>query len=190
MSGDEQRDEIRKATGFAHIDGEVEMKVCVTENYGHGDVRKSAGTYTFPASAQEIAEQQMQNTNPYPGLDKVADFPVVVKDRTKARFDLLPQGPLWAMAEVMTNGATKPGRVAHNWRKGTNWSDYYSAMMRHASLYQQGEDFEIDPDTGAKTYHLASVMCCAAILLEYSMFNIGTDDRFPAGHPAYKGGKK
>lgn len=111
----------------------------------------------------------------------------VVKDRTKARFDLIPWGPVWAMAETFTNGAKKPGRVPHNWRQGTNWSDYYGALMRHATLYQQGEDFEIDPDTGEKQFHLAAVMACAAILLEYQMFGLGTDDRFPAGHPAYKG---
>lgn len=148
-----------------------------------GTLTGAGSTFEIPMTRPELQEAvaQMQ-----------AALNPVVKDRTKARFDLLPWGPLWAMAEVMTNGAKKPGRVAHNWRKGTNWSDYFGAMMRHAALYQQGEDFDVEVVDGVevKQYHLACVMCCAAILLEYSMFGLGTDDRFPAGHPAYKGGTR
>lgn len=116
--------------------------------------------------------------------------PAVVKDRTKARFDLAPYGPLWAMAEVFTDGMLKPGRTPHNWRKGTAWSDYFSAAMRHLSAYQQGEDFDIDPVTGAKNLHLACAMACIAILLEYQLTGTGTDDRFPISPEAYKGKKK
>lgn len=169
--------------GYAHVDGDID--------YG-GSERP------LPGSAQEIAQQQTadaqaakHNTREWQRMQNArgtsSTMPAVVKDRTKARFDLIPWGPVWKMAEVFTNGAKKPGRVAHNWRKGTEWSDYYGAMMRHAALYQQGEDFEIDPDTGTRIDHLAAVMCCASILLEYQMFGIGTDDRFPAGRPAYKG---
>jgi hypothetical protein len=184
---------------------EVEMTVQVTKNWGNGaTVTRPPETikmYDGPASAQDIAQQQMKKGRHteteqggglagFPAYTKMTDMPQVVKDRTKARFDLLPWGPIWKMAEVMTNGANKPGRVAHNWRKGTEWSDYYGAMMRHGALWQQGEDFEIDPDTGTRIDHLAAVMCCAAILLEYQMFSIGTDNRFPAGRPAYKGDRK
>lgn len=198
MSGDEQRDEIRSAMGFAHLDGEIEYSYrCPKCNSGKTLVTGSTESNVLSCTCYNCGNNwrepaRVQAGQGFAGGRSVhpQSAPQVVKDRTKARFDLIPYGPLWKMAEVMTNGANKPGRVAHNWRKGTEWSDYFAAMMRHAALWQQGEDFEIDPDTGTRIDHLAAVMCCASILLEYQMFSIGTDDRFPAGHPAYKGDRK
>lgn len=113
----------------------------------------------------------------------------VIKDHSKARWDLLPYGPLWAVAEVFMTGALKPGRTPHNWRNGTEWSKYFAPAMRHLAAYQQGEDYDVEVINGVEIRqpHLACAICCLLILLEYQQCGIGTDDRFPAGRPAYKG---
>ena len=46
-------------------------------------------------------------------------------DEGKVRVDLIPTESLFAVAEVLTFGASKYGE--HNWRKGMAWSRLYAA---------------------------------------------------------------
>jgi hypothetical protein len=89
----------------------------------------------------------------------------------KTRFDLLPVGALTEIAEVLTFGAEKYG--AHNWSRGTAWSRYFAALLRHLFAWWGGEDR--DPETGAS--HLAHAGCCLLFLLEYQRHGWGSDDR-------------
>jgi hypothetical protein len=89
----------------------------------------------------------------------------------KPRLDLLPAGALTEIAQVLTFGAEKYG--AHNWSRGTAWSRYYAALLRHLFAWWGGEDR--DPETGAS--HLAHAGCCLLFLLEYQRHGWGSDDR-------------
>jgi hypothetical protein len=89
----------------------------------------------------------------------------------KTRFDLVPVGALTEIAEVLTFGAEKYG--AHNWSRGTGWSRYFGALLRHLYAWWGGEDR--DPETGAS--HLAHAGCCLLFLLEYQRQGWGSDDR-------------
>jgi hypothetical protein len=93
------------------------------------------------------------------------------KGKKLARFDLIPVGPLWRVAELYGLGARK--YEDRNWEKGYDWSLSYAAMQRHANLFWGGES--IDPET--KGHHLASVIFHAMALMEYEAKGTGTDDR-------------
>ena len=80
-----------------------------------------------------------------------------------ARFDLVPQDALWALAEAYGRGAAKYDD--DNWRRGYDWSLSFAAMQRHASQFWGGED--IDAETGSP--HLAAVAWHAMSLLHFSL---------------------
>jgi len=92
-------------------------------------------------------------------------------DAEKLRYDLIPPYALEKLAEVYTIGAKKYGD--QNWRKGFAWSRIIGAMMRHLEAFRRGES--VDPDDGQ--HPLASVMWCAATLMEFECFELGEDDR-------------
>ncbi len=92
-------------------------------------------------------------------------------DQDKARFDLIPVGPLERLAELYALGADKYGD--RNWEEGMSWGRVFAAMMRHAWAWWRGETF--DSENGQ--HHLASVAWCALALLEYDYEGKGTDDR-------------
>lgn len=89
----------------------------------------------------------------------------------KYRYDLLPPGPLGEVAQVMDFGAKKYGD--YNWTKGTKWSRFFAAALRHLWAWWRGEDN--DPESGRS--HLAHVACCVLFLLQYAQGKRGTDDR-------------
>lgn len=103
----------------------------------------------------------------------------IVRDKTTggmkgsktARFDLIPVGALWQLAEQYGRGLAKyPPR---NWEKGYDWSLSYAAMMRHANQFWGGEDF--DPETGS--LHLIAVAWHALTLVEFFETHPEKDDR-------------
>lgn len=63
-----------------------------------------------------------------------------------ARFDLIPTGPLWELAEHFGKGCAKYSE--RNWERGYKWSLSYAAAMRHANQFWNGED--MDPEAGSK----------------------------------------
>ena len=93
------------------------------------------------------------------------------KGTKMARFDLLPAGPLWELAELYGRGAQK--YADRNWERGYAWSLSFAAMMRHAWLFWSGED--TDPETGKP--HLASVAWHALALMQFSTTHPEKDDR-------------
>ena len=96
-----------------------------------------------------------------------------IKDnRSKARVDLLPSGPLVEIARVLTYGAKK--YKPHNWRLGLPWGDTYASMQRHLVAWNDRED--IDPESGLR--HLAHAGCQLLFLLEYELRRTGVDDRW------------
>jgi hypothetical protein len=113
-----------------------------------------------------------------------------------ARFDLIPQGPLWELAEHFGMGALKYAN--HQWRQGYEWSKSIAAKARHDSEFAAGRDYDVcsnDPDgclpwsdglehdddtcfnhTGS--HHMAAVAWHAFLLLEFKDTHPDHDDRF------------
>ena len=94
------------------------------------------------------------------------------KGRKLARFDLIPQEALWRVAELYGKGAEKYDDW--NWRKGYAWSLSIGALMRHLSLFLQGEDY--DQETGC--HHLTAVVFHSMTLLTFEVEHPEFDDRF------------
>lgn len=94
------------------------------------------------------------------------------KQIKKARFDLIPAGPLWQLAELYGRGAEKYGDS--NWRKGYGWSLSFAALMRHAWKFWWGED--IDEETGMP--HMACAAFHCFTLLEFMTNHRAFDDRY------------
>lgn len=88
-----------------------------------------------------------------------------------ARFDLIPPGPLWELAEHYGKGAKK--YAERNWEKGYEWSKNYQALMRHINQWWMGET--VDEETGSN--HLTAVAWHAFALLEFVHKHPELDDR-------------
>lgn len=99
-------------------------------------------------------------------------------DENKPRMDLLDWTALEGLAKVLTFGAQKYN--AHNWRKGLEYSRVISAMLRHLSAVQRGED--IDPESGLP--HIDHIGCCWMFLSNYTKTKPELDDRPHATNPA------
>lgn len=105
----------------------------------------------------------------------MADAPIPTSgfkaDAGKARFDLIPSKPLFALAQLFTLGSTKYS--ARNWERGMRFGRVFAAMMRHAWAWWGGEDH--DPIDGQ--HHLTSVQWCAMTLQELCDTHPECDDR-------------
>ena len=88
-----------------------------------------------------------------------------------ARFDLIPPGFLWALAEHFGVGARK--YEDNNWQRGYEWSKSYGALQRHLFAWIAGED--IDAETGSN--HLIAVAWHACCLHWFSANRPEFDDR-------------
>lgn len=100
-------------------------------------------------------------------------------DESKPPMSLLPFDALEAVARVLGYGAQKYD--PHNWRAGLAWSRLESAILRHYTAFQRGED--IDPETGE--LHLAHLCATALFLLSHQINDLGNDDRYtPCIYPA------
>lgn len=88
-----------------------------------------------------------------------------------ARFDLIPAGPLWLLAELYGKGARKYD--ARNWERGYPWHLSYAAAMRHMTLFWQGED--VDPEMGLP--HPVCAVFHMFALVEFMATQPGYDDR-------------
>lgn len=78
-----------------------------------------------------------------------------------ARFDLIPAGPMWEVAELYGVGAQK--YADRNWERGYDWSLSLAALERHLNLMKQGE--WVDAETHKP--HLTSVVFHALALMEF-----------------------
>jgi hypothetical protein len=93
---------------------------------------------------------------------------------SKLPLDLVPDTMEVFAATAFAEGALKYGST--NWRvAGVRASIYYAAMKRHMKKWWNGENCDKD----SKVHHLASVMACAAIVLDAEVVGMLTDDRPP-----------
>jgi hypothetical protein len=93
---------------------------------------------------------------------------------TKLPMHLIPGTAKAALAIAFLEGALKYGK--YNWRvAGVRASIYSDALERHLEKWKNGED--ADPVTHVP--HLASIMACAAILIDAALVGKLTDDRPP-----------
>lgn len=102
-------------------------------------------------------------------------------DNGKLRYDLIPTGPLAAVAAVYTVGAAK--YADRNWELGMDRGRVYAASLRHMNAYWSGQVH--DPETGI--HHLAHAVFGMMAIMEYDMAGIGADNRMRVyGSPARK----
>lgn len=94
----------------------------------------------------------------------------------KVPIGLAPDTAIAEMSLAFLEGALKYGR--YNWRiAGVRASVYNDALERHRKKWWNGQDR--DPVTRVR--ELASVMACAAILIDAELCGKLTDDRPPRG---------
>ena len=115
------------------------------------------------------------------------------------RHDLIPVGPLRALAEHFGVGASK--YADHQWRQGYEWSKSYSALQRHLTAFWAGYDYDVcsndpegcshvdtegNPFTAVRedacfnhtgSHHMAAVAWHAFALLEFVEEHPDHDDR-------------
>lgn len=89
----------------------------------------------------------------------------------KSATDQLPPEVLMAVADVYTHGAEKYGR--DNWKRGTDWHEFYGSSLRHVWKWWLGED--VDADSGEP--HLAHAIWNLIALMYFQMHGLGNDDR-------------
>lgn len=70
------------------------------------------------------------------------------------RYDLIPIGPLEALARHYGRGALK--YAPHQWRKGFEWSKAHNAALRHINAFWSGEDFDICPVDESGCQHVTN----------------------------------
>jgi len=92
-------------------------------------------------------------------------------DDGKARFDLLPPGPLFEVARVATKGMQK--YAARNWEGGTSWSRTFAPIIRHCMKWLGGE--RLDEETGC--HHLAHAAWGCLALMQFEVSYPELDDR-------------
>ncbi len=106
-------------------------------------------------------------------------------DSNKIRFDLIPPEFLFALAQVLTNGAEK--YADRNWEKGMAWGKVFGACMRHLWCWWGGKqktniNFAFgDLDSEWQFSHLWHAACCICFLVCYEERKVGTDDRWKYG---------
>lgn len=100
----------------------------------------------------EVDPGEVMETDPDTGAKKGSKL---------ARFDLIPAGPMWELAEHYGRGAKK--YADRNWEAGYAWSLSLAAAMRHINLFWRGEDR--DDETGSK-----HVICAAWHLIALAEF--------------------
>lgn len=131
-----------------------------------------------------VGPQDLKSGLGPPGKRFVEDTEFVVDSETGgmkgqklARFDMIPQDVLWELATHFGKGEGKypsdPETGEANWKKGYKYSLSSAALMRHLSLFLQGED--VDEETGSS--HLIAVMWHAAAMRWFQLHERGTDDR-------------
>lgn len=102
-------------------------------------------------------------------------------DHGKARFELVPPEIVFAIARVLTFGASK--YADRNWELGMSWGRVFGALMRHLWAWWGGKGpttksflfGELDDETGMS--HLWHAACCIAFLVAYEERGAGIDDR-------------
>jgi hypothetical protein len=93
------------------------------------------------------------------------------KGQKSVRLHAVPREALWELGRVYAFGEEKYDD--YNFRRGYNWSLSYDALIRHLTLFWDGEDV----DAESKLHHMAHVVWHGICLLFFSLRGRGTDDR-------------
>ena len=100
-----------------------------------------------------------------------------MKGQKDAQFSRIPQDVLWELAVHYGKGALKypddEQTFEANWQKGYAYRLNVDAMLRHLSLWLQGE--ELDDETGSS--HLIAVAWHCFTLRWFQLHARGTDTR-------------
>jgi len=92
----------------------------------------------------------------------------------KVPFSTVPGPVIAEVGLAMLEGARKYGR--HNYRAmGVRASVYYDALMRHATVWWEGED--VDPDSGLS--HITKAISTLVVLRDSMIQKNWIDDRPP-----------
>lgn len=94
------------------------------------------------------------------------------KGQKLAQMGALEPRSIMEVAKAAGFGAGKYAR--HNYLKGYAWSLSYDALQRHLHAFWAGED--TDPESGL--YHLSHAAWHCLTLLAFSIYKLGTDDRW------------
>lgn len=127
----------------------------------------------FGKSGIDVAKQ-VEDALSYMGEDGVVrtvDNAGRKEDKGKLPWHLLPLDAIDDILAVLRFGAEKYGE--RNWERGMDMDRPFDALMRHASSWYQGHDY--DPETGLRT--LAHAACCVLFLLAYEIRGTGKDSR-------------
>ena len=94
-------------------------------------------------------------------------------DGGKPDISIIPPEYTDAVAQAFMDGEKKYGR--YNYRGGMEWSRLLSAALRHINAFNKGED--VASDSGV--HHLGHAGACLAMLMDYYINNLGTENRRP-----------
>lgn len=72
------------------------------------------------------------------------------------RFSLIPVFPLTKLAELYDKGEKKYD--THNWRKGYGWDKSFDSLWRHATLFWEGEDYDVCPWDGENFTNVGCIL--------------------------------
>ena len=94
----------------------------------------------------------------------MADF--VKADNGKLQWSLLPFKQLEDVVKVLMNGAKKYSK--ENWQKCDDIDRYKDALMRHVTLFMEGEETDLVEKGGDGLPHLAHAICNCLFLLWFA----------------------
>lgn len=93
-------------------------------------------------------------------------------DKDKAPIGLIPGEALVAAAHAFGFGRELYGQF--NYKQGMEWMRIVDAAYRHITAFKDGESAA--PDSGVS--HLGHAIACLAMLVDYEVNGLGTDDRY------------
>lgn len=169
------------------IDDKPEIKGTATPTWKHVlfdqpynvNVPKGRITSWLDLDVDAMLSIELQSIKPLKGGEvRTVSASGGAKGVKPQRYDLIPVYPMDLLAELYGNGAAK--YAAHNWRNGYEWSNSYSAAMRHMTTFWNGEDN--DPEMGLP--HVTSAAFHMFALAQFMRDFPEYDDRFKAGAKA------
>jgi hypothetical protein len=95
-------------------------------------------------------------------------------DKGKPQLMLVPASTIYAIAEVLEEGAKKYS--ADNWRKGMPWSKVINPALRHIYKFLDPRQSDFDEETGK--HHLKHALTNLSFLVEYIESCPELDDRY------------
>jgi hypothetical protein len=100
-----------------------------------------------------------------PGAETVTNEKGARQSKVDFRFDLIPPGALFAVAEILAVGAEK--YEVENWRGITDPGEHLNHALIHSYAYLWGDDAE-----GTPLEHLARAFCRTAFALEQEVLRL------------------